>query len=112
MIDIGRERLLTLQQAAKLIPGRPGKSIHFSSIYRWAGTGISGVVLETVQVGGKKMTSVEALQRFIEASTAATPCPAGDRQGRPEPLLRSRRKGTDDRVTQALIKAGIISPEG
>ena len=112
MIDIGRERLLTLQQAAKLIPGRTGKALHISSIYRWAGAGISGLVLETVQVGGKKMTSVEALQRFIEALTAAPPRPAGDRQGRPEPLLRSRREGSDDRVTRALIKAGIISPEG
>jgi hypothetical protein len=66
MIDIHTEKLQTLTEAARLLPDRP----HVSTLYRWAQRGVKGVRLETVVVGGRRYTSVEALQRFAQRLTA------------------------------------------
>lgn len=65
-IELGNESILTLTEAAKLLPRRrAGRKPHVSTLYRWASNGLKGVVLETVQVGGTTCTSQEALQRFF-----------------------------------------------
>ncbi len=70
MIDLSKEALLSLTQAAKTLPRRrAGKRPHVSCLYRWAKTGCRGVILETVQVGGTKCTFKEALARFFERLT-------------------------------------------
>lgn len=70
MIDISQETLVTLTEAARSLPGRSGRRLHVSTLYRWATRGIRGFTLETIQVGGTKCTSGEALQRFFEMLTA------------------------------------------
>lgn len=61
------EELITLRQAAGILPRRRrGRKPHISCLYRWTTTGCRGVVLESVQVGGTRCTSVEALHRFFE----------------------------------------------
>ena len=71
-IDIAREQLLTLSEAAKLLPRRRGgKKTHSATLYRWASRGLRGCRLKVLQVGGCLCTSVEALQRFFSALTAA-----------------------------------------
>jgi hypothetical protein len=50
---------------------RQGHKIHVSTFHRWATVGCRGILLETIQVGGTRCTSREALQRFFEALTAA-----------------------------------------
>lgn len=40
--------------------------VHSSSIYRWAIRGVRGVVLETIRVGGKILTSRQSVTRFLE----------------------------------------------
>ncbi|MEE8172695.1 MAG: DUF1580 domain-containing protein [Alphaproteobacteria bacterium] len=89
MIDIQTEQLLTLAEAAKRLPTRP----HVSTIWRWAATG----GLETVRLGGRVYTSIEAIERFAE-----------HRGGRPkppehEPTPRRQREIADAerRLTQA-----------
>jgi hypothetical protein len=67
MVDINREQLLTFTQAAKELPGRP----NVATLWRWRTAGCRGVRLETVLVGGKRYTSREAIQRFVNATTAA-----------------------------------------
>lgn len=60
------EDLISLPDAAKLLPGRRrGKKPHVSCLYRWTTAGCKGVVLESVQVGGTRCTSREALERFF-----------------------------------------------
>lgn len=76
MIDLAHETLLTLRQAAKRFPGRKGKGVHVSAVYRWANGGVRGVRLETLPVGGTLYTSVEALQRFGVALAYARKLPA------------------------------------
>jgi len=64
------EKLLTMQEARKLFPGRkPGKSVDISVIYRWAEKGLNDILLETVMVGSLMHTSREAIIRFNQALT-------------------------------------------
>jgi hypothetical protein len=67
MIDPQTEHLVTLTEATKIEPSRPD----LSTVWRWRLRGIRGVQLETTMRGGKRYTSVEALQRFHERVTAA-----------------------------------------
>jgi hypothetical protein len=60
MIDVATERLVTLTQAAKLLPDCPS----VCTLWRWRTRGAGGRRLESVLLGGKVYTSVEALQRF------------------------------------------------
>jgi hypothetical protein len=72
MIDSMRETLVSLADVPAHLPNRRGgRRPHISCIYRWAQRGCKGVVLETLQCGGTKMTSLEALQRFFERLSAA-----------------------------------------
>jgi hypothetical protein len=66
-IDIGTENLITIGEASKALPSRP----HIATVWRWVYHGCRGIKLETVNIGGRRLTSSEALQRFIERSTAA-----------------------------------------
>jgi hypothetical protein len=61
------ESLVSLIEATRLIPGRP----HISSLHRWRTRGVRNVRLETTVVGGRRYTSREAIERFIDRSTAA-----------------------------------------
>lgn len=95
MIEIDREEVFALRHAAKYIPsGRlEGKAAHHSTLYRWASTGIGGVVLETVMIGGIRFTSKAALMRFIER-----------RNGGAVPVLPpSKRDQVRERRTKHLL---------
>ncbi len=70
MIDPNTETLLSLTEAAKHLPRRrAGKKPHVSCIYRWTTSGCRGIVLESIQVGGTRCTSREALGRFFRQLT-------------------------------------------
>ena len=75
-IDIRAERLIDLDEAAKLFPGRDGGTIHPLTVGLYARRGKKGIRLETVLAGPRRCTSIEAVARFIEAVTAAA---AGNR---------------------------------
>jgi hypothetical protein len=69
-IDLVKENLVTLADAAKLLPARrQHKQPHVSCLYRWTTDGCRGVVLESVSVGGTRCTSREAIVRFIDRLT-------------------------------------------
>jgi hypothetical protein len=70
MINTTEEKPIPLAQAAADLPcRRRGRKTNISTLYRWATTGCKGVVLETIQIGGTRCTSREALQRFFEKLT-------------------------------------------
>lgn len=99
MLDISTERVVSLTQATKLLPRRRrGRKPHPSTLFRWALSGCRGVVLETVQVGGTKCTSVEALQRF---------CDRLSRGGAAATGARPKTDGHGGRVDRALDEAGL-----
>jgi hypothetical protein len=79
MIDPATEELLTLCQAAKLIPSaRKGKKTSPSTLFRWTSRGLQGIRLETIKVGGARRTSKEALTRFYQALSIADGLNTGD----------------------------------
>ena len=70
-IYITTESPITLTQAAAHLPRRRrGRKAAVSTLHRWATRGLRGVVLETLQVGGSKCTSLAALQRFFDSLSA------------------------------------------
>jgi hypothetical protein len=89
MIDLMNERLLPLGELSRAVPSRPVRS----TVRRWAGEGIDGVVLETVRLGGRRYTSHEALARFLHRLNAGTQAgeagPAVRAEPRGEPALAS-----------------------
>lgn len=71
MIDINAEELVTLRQAARMLPKRrQDRPIHVSTLFRWVQAGVKGIKLEHVVIGGALHTSKQALQRFADALTA------------------------------------------
>lgn len=86
MIDINRDSLLTLAEASKLFPHRPSRSC----LWRWLnGKGRRGLRLESVVVGGRRLTSREAVADFVVKTTAAV-------DGPPPPKTRTEGRRSDD----------------
>lgn len=66
MIDPTTESLVSLTEATKRLPRRrAGKRPNVSTLYRWSTAGCRGVILESIQIGGTRCTSREALARFF-----------------------------------------------
>jgi hypothetical protein len=61
-IDLQNETLLTFSEASARVPGR----VSVQTLHRWRLRGVRGVKLESCKVGGKRITSAEALQRFSD----------------------------------------------
>ena len=105
-VDLQTETLLTLSQAARrLPPSRQGRPVSLSCVYRWLVTGIrttrGRVRLEGIRLGGRWLTSAEALQRFAAALTPDL----ADRPEPPRPLMARQR--ASERAAQELDKLGI-----
>ncbi len=74
-MGIVSESLLSFHDAARMLPpNRVGKSVNFSTVWRWALKGVRTidghrVKLEAARVGGRWLTSKQALERFAAALT-------------------------------------------
>ena len=73
MIDVTSPNtlLINLAEAARIM------GVNRSTIYRYAKQGYGGRRLEVVFVGGHRRTTREAIQRFLQDSTAAHVLPPG-----------------------------------
>lgn len=105
-IDLAKESTLSLTQAATLLPpGRRGRRPTMSCILRWVIDGVKtphGVIrLEAVRLGGRWLTSAEALQRFAERQTPRLECAAT-----PVQATAGRRRATE-RAEKELDRIGI-----
>jgi hypothetical protein len=104
MIDFLNERLISLSQVSHLFPARKkGQRPSTSCVYRWTVTGCRGVILESVQVGGTRCTSEEAIIRFIHSLSARSNARTGSQM---------KRNGTAARILdQAGVKTNkTVSP--
>lgn len=70
-INIDSDRLIPLSQVPKYLEKRTGKRPNTATIFRWRQRGISGIRLESVLIGGRSYTSVEALERFCSLAELA-----------------------------------------
>lgn len=114
-IDFRHEHLILLTAAWKYLPPPDRERRNPAKFHRWAGKGLSGIRLETIRIGGRRYTSIEALERFcdrltyrdattppVAAGTAARPAPAG--QGafnRMQSLLTSGRRSKAGRAIRS-----------
>jgi len=90
MIDSTSETVITLANVPDQLPRRRrGRRVHVSCVYRWSKLGCRGVVLETLQVGGTRCTSKEALQRFFERLSESVQARAVG-GGQPGPVVGRR----------------------
>jgi hypothetical protein len=109
MLDTTAEKPIPLNTAAGLIPpARNGKKTHLSTLLRWITRGAKSpsgerVRLEAVRLGGRWMTSKEALQRFAERLT-----PRLDTATEPAtPRTLSQRQRAAARTERELDQIGI-----
>jgi hypothetical protein len=97
------EHLMRLAEVAQFVPRRNGRKAHVSTIYRWSTIGCHGVVLETLQAGGTRVTSREAVARFFARLTALAQGHAVDvGTGHPASLEREEAE-----IARDLDAAGI-----
>jgi hypothetical protein len=98
---------LSLGQAARCFPPyRESKPVNPSTIFRWITTGVrlqdgSRLRLEARRVGGRWLTSREAVQRFIDAQTPIVRDKLARLTTQTERARRAERAGKE------LEKAGI-----
>jgi Protein of unknown function (DUF1580) len=66
VIDRTRERLIPIARVAEHGQLWPeGRAPHPETIARWARRGCRGIRLETVVLGGRRYSSIEAVERFF-----------------------------------------------
>jgi hypothetical protein len=108
MLDLFSEELISLSQAAKILPARrDGKKPHVSCLYRWTTQGCRGVRLESVQVGATRCCSKQSLQRFFDQLTAQE-ANGHLRAVIPQPTkLPANRRQQIDAAEKRLDAAGI-----
>jgi hypothetical protein len=101
-IDLQKSQLfLSLAAAARRLPNRP----HPATLWRWHQKGVRGKKLETVMIGGKRFTTIEAIQDFCDRLTAAA-------AGEAPPMRTARQRRAANRRAQAeLSKDGFQSEE-
>lgn len=96
-IDLATERLLSFADAARMLPPRrAGRKVAAHTIAGYCLRGLRGVQLEYEQVGGRKVTSVEALHRFSDALKGMRPVPV--------PLRSSARREREIRRAYELAR--------
>jgi hypothetical protein len=107
MIDLSTESILSLRDAAKLLPSaRRGRPVSFACLWRWALRGTRSpdghtVKLEALRLGGRWVTSREALQRFAEALTPQA-------RGTPPPSRSTKqRQKAAEKAAAALERIGL-----
>ena len=104
MIDIAIEQVVSLTAATKILPQRrKGVRPNVATLYRWSQQGCRGIRLETICIGATRCTSLEALQRFFNAITAASESASVPEPPRHTP---SRRKQIET-AERRLAKAGM-----
>ncbi len=98
MIDISTEHVFALAKASRLVDK------HVATLYRWTVSGIRGVILESIQIGGTRCTSHEAIQRFAAALSIR------QKTGEPAPATRSaiqRTRASEAAAKELASKYGI-----
>jgi len=67
MIDLETETLILPADVCRMFPGRKGKGISRSTVWRWMLRGRRGHKLESLIIGGQRYTTREAVCRFVAA---------------------------------------------
>lgn len=66
--DLDRKMTLFTEDLVSLTQVAQELDVHVSAPYRWLHRGVRGVRLESVRIGGKLLTSRQAVNRFLRAT--------------------------------------------
>lgn len=91
------EEVVPLDDAGKFVPGprRPSRS----TLWRWALRGCRGRLLETARIGNQRVTSREAVRRFLTEPE--------QRSGIPSPISISERQKQAVAAIQTLATKNL-----
>jgi len=103
------ESLISLGEAAKLLPKVNGKKPAICTLWRWCRKGLRGVSLEYIRVGRKICTSHEAMLRFFADLADLDEQVEPDRYVKPASL--NRRPITSRQRQRALAKTDAFLQE-
>lgn len=98
-MDAHLAELLSLKEVASVVPGNRTAR----TIWKWATSGVNGVILETVCVGRSRFTSMECVERFIDGLTS--------KRMSVDSACDSRRKTSgriDERTRMSLVAKGLL----
>lgn len=103
------EQLITLTEAAGLLPRLDGKKVAVCTLWRWCRMGLRGMFLEYVRVGRKICTTHEAMLRFFTDLAELDDRVHPNRYAKPTSLKRS--PVTSRQRQRALAEADAILEE-
>jgi hypothetical protein len=63
-IDITKDKLISLEDAAEMFPKPGGGHVHSKTVKNWIINGFQGIKLDGAQVGSKFYTTTDALRSF------------------------------------------------
>lgn len=101
MIDLLNENVISLTEAANTSPLRP----HVSTVFRWIQRGVCGIKLESAMLGGRRVTSREAIQRFSDRVSAARR--SGGDDSPPKRRTERQKQAAIERAERELAEAGV-----
>ena len=70
--DVPRELPLSMAEAADRFGELSGRRPHLATVHKWAMHGVRGVKLESLVIGGRRVTTAAAVERFVLATSEAT----------------------------------------
>ena len=95
-VDLTAETVISLKEVCRLVPGRTGRGIALTTVFRWAFRGCRGKKLGTFLIGGTRFTTIRNLNLFIaEINERAADGPS----------IRPCRY--QDQVEKALVRDGL-----
>jgi hypothetical protein len=113
MIDIQTEQVVTPAKATHFCPERRrGVRPNVATIYRWMMQGVRGIKLESIVIGSTRCTSIEKLQSFFDALTAAADAEHSAAIV-PPPLTKSRQQqieAAERRLADAKHSSTVVPP--
>ncbi len=98
MLKLEQGELLSLKEAARLLPGK----VNISTLFRWSSRGTRGVRLQTWLIGGRRFTNEESLEKFIIDTTAAA-------DGNPLPVRTSKQRQAGMEQAEKEIGGDAVS---
>jgi len=98
-IDCDTEDLIPFNKARSAFPGRDNLALQ--TLHRWRLRGVRGVKLETCLCGGLRMTSREAISRFLASQNR------DDSQPTTPAITPTQRQRQNAAARQALAEIGI-----
>jgi len=108
MIDIEKEKPLSLSEATRVMPKIDGKKLHVSTMWRWCKKGLRGVRLEHIRIGHRVCTTYPAISRFVnKLADVETLTPSDIRAAVPAYGLTPGSNTSINHAEQVLAKARI-----